>query len=314
LECFGCDNAIEVDGTLTVTDCTVSGNEGGGIGVSGNEGDDAPVGTVTVMNSTLSGNEGGGIRGFGTVTVMNSTVSDNGSQGIEGYTATVMNSTVSGNGAGIASPLLSVTNCTVSDNMYWGISGGGTINNSTLTGNWGGISVGDNDVLTVLNSTLSENVRPDSPSLEIQMGERGWALTLINSSVLRREGGTVIEATCGDGRFESRASVIQGDCYDAAACSGSPTWTSLGYNIESPRDTCGFDQTGDQPSVTAEDLNLGELADNGGPTMTHALLSGSVAIDAIPADMCEVDEDQRGEPRPGGTMCDVGAFEVQPAP
>jgi hypothetical protein len=64
--------------------------------------------------------------------------------------------------------------------------------------------------------------------------------------------------------------------------------------------------------ASSEDLNLGELADNGGPTMTHALLPGSVAIDVIPADMCEVDEDQRGEPRPGGTMCDVGAFEVQP--
>jgi hypothetical protein len=39
---------------------------------------------------------------------------------------------------------------------------------------------------------------------------------------------------------------------------------------------------------------------------------GCVAIDVIPADMCEVDEDQRGEPRPGGSMCDVGSFEVQP--
>jgi hypothetical protein len=46
--------------------------------------------------------------------------------------------------------------------------------------------------------------------------------------------------------------------------------------------------------------------------MTHALLPGSVAIDVIPADTCDVDEDQRGEPRPGGAMCDVGAFEVQP--
>ena len=54
------------------------------------------------------------------------------------------------------------------------------------------------------------------------------------------------------------------------------------------------------------------LADNGEPTETHALLPGSVAIDVIPADMCEVDEDQRGEARPGGTMCDAGAFEVQP--
>jgi hypothetical protein len=141
-ECFGCDAAIEVvsigdpvqeAGTLTMTDCSMSGNEGAGIG------------------------------GFGTVTVMNSTVSGNKGHGIEGGPLTVMNSTVSGNGdIGIASPMLSVTNSTVSENRYWGISGGGTINNSTLTGNWGGISVGDNDVLTVLNSTLSENVRPDT--------------------------------------------------------------------------------------------------------------------------------------------------------
>jgi hypothetical protein len=41
---------------------------------------------------------------------------------------------------------------------------------------------------------------------------------------------------------------------------------------------------------------LGPLQDNGGPTMTHALGAGSVAIDVIPADICEVTEDQRGEP------------------
>jgi hypothetical protein len=137
--------------------------------------------------------------------------------------------------------------------------------------------------------------------LEIRIGERGWALTLINSSVLRRGGGTVIEATCGDGRFESRPSVIQGDCYDAAGCSGSPTWSSLGYNIESPGDTCGFDQTGDQTSVP--DPMLGPLQDNGGPTMTHALLPSSVAIDKIPVEDCVDMEgaplmtDQRGVAR-----------------
>jgi hypothetical protein len=103
---------------------------------------------------------------------------------------------------------------------------------------------------------------------------------------------------------------------------------SGGYNIESPGDTCGFDQTGDQVSVTAEQLNLGSLADNGGPTMTHALEAGSVAIDVIPEDDCVDAEgellaaDQRGEPRfvglpfgpfePVGDGCDVGAFEVQP--
>ena len=64
--------------------------------------------------------------------------------------------------------------------------------------------------------------------------------------------------------------------------------------------------------VTEGQLNLGPRQDNGGGTQTHALLLGGVAIDVIPADMCEGDTDQRGQPRPGGTMCDVGAFEVQP--
>ena len=66
-------------------------------------------------------------------------------------------------------------------------------------------------------------------------------------------------------------------------------------------------------NISADDLKLGPLQDNGGPTMTHALLPGSVAIDVIPVDACDVDEDQRGLPRPSGTMCDVGAFEVQEA-
>jgi hypothetical protein len=97
--------------------------------------------------------------------------------------------------------------------------------------------------------------------------------------------------------------------------------TSLGYNIESPGSTCGFDQNSDKTGVTPEELNLGELANNGGPTMTHALLPGSppdvpasVAIDHIPAVDCGVTTDQRGEPRPGAvaSLCDVGAFEAQP--
>jgi hypothetical protein len=103
----------------------------------------------------------------------------------------------------------------------------------------------------------------------------------------------------------------------AGDCGGSPL-VSGGYNIEGPGNTCGFDQATDQP---AEDqLNLGPLADNGGPTKTHALLENSVAIDQIPQDNCvdgagePLSEDQRGEPRPAGadSSCDVGAFEVQP--
>jgi hypothetical protein len=106
-------------------------------------------------------------------------------------------------------------------------------------------------------------------------------------------------------------SLVDGECEGILV-------TSNGYNIESPGDTCGFNQTTDQVNLTEEQLNLDELADNGGPTMTHALGARSVAIDQIAeADCVDADgelltTDQRGKPRPGGTMCDVGAFEVQP--
>jgi hypothetical protein len=42
--------------------------------------------------------------------------------------------------------------------------------------------------------------------------------------------------------------------------------------------------------------------------------TGSLLIDAIPADACvpELDHDQRGEPRNDGRPCDIGAVEVQP--
>jgi hypothetical protein len=101
-------------------------------------------------------------------------------------------------------------------------------------------------------------------------------------------------------------SIIDGDCGYSANISG-------GYNIESPGDTCRLDPDGTD-LVDVPDPMLGPLQDNRGLTMTHALLPGSPAINRIPAAACEVDTDQRGEPRPetGGTMCDVGAFEVQP--
>ncbi len=107
--------------------------------------------------------------------------------------------------------------------------------------------------------------------------------------------------------------------------------TSLGHNIEAyppscpgcDGDSCGFDQPTDQVNVSADDLKLGPLQDNGGPTETHALGEGSIAIDVIPeaervdAEGAPLTTDQRGETRPvtiagPEPKCDVGAFEVQP--
>jgi hypothetical protein len=93
---------------------------------------------------------------------------------------------------------------------------------------------------------------------------------------------------------------------------------SLGGNIESPGDTCDFDPGGtDQVDVHELALDLGPLQDNGGPTWTHALLPGSVAIDVIEeADCVDPDglpltTDQRDFARPMGGGCDAGAFELQ---
>ena len=105
--------------------------------------------------------------------------------------------------------------------------------------------------------------------------------------------------------------LVEGDCAGSLLDSG-------GHNIESPGNTCGFNQATDQPGE--DQLNLGPLEDNSGPTKTHALLENSVAIDQIPEADCidgagdPLTADQRGEPRPAGasSTCDVGAFEVQP--
>jgi hypothetical protein len=135
--------------------------------------------------------------------------------------------------------------------------------------------------------------------------------TVVNSTVL----GRISHGLAGGTRLTH--SLVDGDCFVFDGPLGRII--SNGYNIESPGDTCSFDQEGDQPNVTAERLNLGPLADNDGPTMTHkpgdgGLGTGSVAIDQIPEAACEVDTDQRGKPRPesGDTMCDVGSVEVQP--
>jgi hypothetical protein len=84
---------------------------------------------------------------------------------------------------------------------------------------------------------------------------------------------------------------------------GTPTsWVTMsGVNI-SFGDSCRFPET-----YSPEELLLGPLADNSGPTWTHALLEGSPAIDVI-ADGC-ISEDQRNLFRPNNAACDVGAFE-----
>jgi hypothetical protein len=68
-------------------------------------------------------------------------------------------------------------------------------------------------------------------------------------------------------------------------------------------------------SGTAINAMLGALTNNGGPTLTCALLFGSPAIDAGDDTLLgapwNLMTDQRGLPRKSGTQCDIGAFEIQ---
>jgi hypothetical protein len=85
--------------------------------------------------------------------------------------------------------------------------------------------------------------------------------------------------------------------------------------------------TSDGADPTALAAIRGPLADNGGPTSTHALAAGSPAIDFAPSADCAAATavaglDQRGEPRGadipgtgnagGPNLCDAGAYEAQP--
>ena len=96
---------------------------------------------------------------------------------------------------------------------------------------------------------------------------------------------------------------------------------SLGYNIIGNNDGCSVATgTGDNFGTTASpvDALLAPLALNGGQTeqtKTHALLSGSPALDQIAngANGCGTTytTDQRGKIRPINSSCDIAAFELQ---
>jgi hypothetical protein len=85
--------------------------------------------------------------------------------------------------------------------------------------------------------------------------------------------------------------------------------TNGGYNLDSGT-SCGFGTANN--SLSSTNPMLGALTDNGGPTMTHALLEGSPAIDK--GNSFGATTDQRGVARPQGAAPDIGAFEVQSPP
>ncbi len=142
------------------------------------------------------------------------------------------------------------------------------------------------------------------------------SLTVINSTFSGNSGGVgVISNDDAPGIATVSNSILANG--PSGNCDGIVT--DGGYNISDDA-TCGFTGTGANGKTIGDsvtDINValdpGGLADNGGPTQTIALESGSYAIDAIPLANCP-STDQRGAPRPDPASppeiaCDIGAFE-----
>jgi hypothetical protein len=91
----------------------------------------------------------------------------------------------------------------------------------------------------------------------------------------------------------------------------SGTVLSLGYNLSN--DGCGGFLTGPGDQTDTEPM-LGRLQNNGGPTLTHALLPGSPAVNAGDPNFAPPPSyDQRGAgfDRSANGRIDKGSFEVQ---
>jgi len=288
--------AVGETGDLTLRRTTLSGGIASGSYPSNQGSAVFNFGNTTLINSTVSGNfaddDAASLENYeGTLAINKSTISDNKGYGVSSFLGTVdlTNSTVSGNSSiGVVATFghLTVINSTISGNSM-GVSSANTfieLTDSTITGNSSdGVEALYATDVTLNRSLISGNAT--SEALEI----RDNAITIRKTREVFRDASSYIHA----GNFN-----LFGQNGDANVGGFSPGATDI-----VPEQALGFmiDTT---------------LASNGGPTLTHALLPGCPAIDAVINGTCPPpSHDQRGAARPqdgngdGGPACDIGAFE-----
>jgi predicted outer membrane repeat protein len=324
---------IRNHGTMAIADSTISTNHavyvGGGIY-------NYLSGTMTIEGCDISGNTsdnavddyGAGIANDGSLTVSESTIMAN-----FAYT-----------GGGIhngAAAVMEITDSSISGNFAQ-TSGGGIknfgameITDSTLSGNTavegGGIHNGNYGTLTIFRSTLAENIAESKGSgiynaftlnmtnstlsgNKVLAGSGGGIYntlflnltncTLSGNDALYGNGGGVFNMSAG-GNMNFYNTIIANsggtDCYNAGYVGDNIH--NLVVNNAAPPYQCGT------PFLSTNPL-LDLLTDNGGATLTHALVPESPAVDAGSADHCAL-TDQRGVERPQGAGCDIGAYELE---
>lgn len=210
--------------------------------------------------------------------------------------------------------------------------------NSTISGNTSNSNVGgsgglyNNGTMTVANSTISGNSAPtgnnNGGGFRSELGNTTITNSTIanNSAAGANSAGGVFRS---DGTVTIRSSIIAGNnnaTQPDVVASGGTGITSSGFNLIGNRGTVAFGGTSDQAGGNGNPiLNplLGALQNNGGPTLTHALLFGSTALDAGTGSGLATDQRGSGFNRIvdlSGNMArfddgaDIGAYEAQSAP
>ena len=271
-------------GTVTISGVTMQGGDvrfsadGGAIDISSGA-------DVTLTNVDLSGNaadRGGAINNAGTLTLNDVTLDSNQSEINGGALAnsgtailnrvTISHNSSGGDGGGIESSgggsSVSLTNVTISSNRA-DVNGGGLNVQTTAT---------------LQNVTITSNTATQAGGIQ----ESGGTITITNTIIAEN-----VDTDDGNGpdiagSFTSGGNNLIGDI-------GGANGFTDGVN---------GDQVGSGGSPI--DPLLGGLANNGGPTLTHALITGSSAIDAG-SNAGAPSTDQQGNTR--DATVDIGAFE-----
>lgn len=335
----GLDRAFHIlSGVVSISNLTVTGGNsdlGGGIlnqgsgaltavtvqsGSATAGGGVANLGPLAMTLCNVTGNsatESGGILNQGDLAITDSVVTGNTVTGTVAFGGGISN---------VAPGILTVTACTISGNAVHdtlgptGGRGGGitnsgsiTIMSSTLSGNnvdaigqGGGIFNSAN--ITMNNSTVSGN-SSGADGAGIYNASTGTLqtnnATVAYNTTSSGNGGGIFNATGGTVQFEN--TIIGANSGGGTPdCSGS--LESRDFNLIQNISGCTLTGT-TTDNKTGLDPLLGPLQNNGGLTLTHALLDGSGAVDSGNDGTCQT-TDQRGVLRPQGASCDMGSYEA----
>lgn len=315
-----------------------NGNNISGGGVL-NEAFGGGIAEVVISESILDGNRA---KGFGGGAILN-LANSGGSATAHIIRCKIHGNLVSGSGGGILNyatgrnsyAITTISQTTICDNrsdLGGGVAShsfalgstqllvdGTTVNNNTADYYGGGFSVSGvagSSVLEIINSTLSGNVNHGIyvEGIDDRPGPGYGGVDMQSCTLAGNIGGGILGIE-EFGTIEVRSYLtLWANTNGLNYTSRSGKVLSDGYNISDD----GTPST-NNPTDLGKVFDLGDylapLADNGGATQTHALLSGSPAIDAGDPlfDDSSVPFDQRGEGynRISGDLIDIGAFEDQ---